>query len=664
MNRLLTILLLLAAAPAGLPAQDPVPLTVGRVHADSVVADEVDAYTIDLDGSWFVLGEADQQTVDVVVTVFDPEGARIASVDGPARGPEVFHFDTETAGRYRIEVRPFEEGAGRYAIVVRRAEPVAARPEARVDQLMAAYDGPGVPGGVVGVIRDGELVFAKAYGLANLTHDVPFATDTRTNIGSTSKQFAAFAIALLAERGELSLDDDVRTHIPELPDFGETVTLRHLLTHTSGYREFLNAFALAGRQLGEGDHIGRHEIIALVQRQPELQNAPGTEWNYNNTAFALLTVVVERVTGQPFPGWMRENVFEPLGMTRTAVRADPLQIVPNSAQGYAPAEEGGWRQAPDLGGAMGAGGIYTTVADLARWLDNFDEAPLGSPAIFRQMTTPYVLADGDTTDYGLGLFVDEYRGLRRVHHGGADVAHRSMLRYFPDLDAGVVALSNNATFNSAAIADDVADAFFEDRMEPEEDPAVAAAFDPEDYDPEAFEELEGRYALEAMPSFVLHFFREGDTLFTQATGQPRVRMTPTSDSTFRLVGVEASVTFHRSESGPAESATLHQNGNHLAHRIEEEGWSPDAAELQSYAGRYFSPELQTFYTVALEDDELVIRHRRFEEDVELTPGQERDEFTGTFPIAELKFLRGDDGEITGLEVSNVRTRGVRFDRQY
>jgi CubicO group peptidase (beta-lactamase class C family) len=216
-------------------------------------------------------------------------------------------------------------------------------------QLFARFDRPGVPGAVVGVVRDGELVFARGYGRASLRHDVPFTTRTPTNIGSTSRQFTAFAIQLRAERGALSLDDDVREHLPELKDFGKTVTVRHLLTHTSGYREFLNLLAMGGRRL-DYDYVDRSELVDIVQRQPELQNAPGAEWNYNNTGYGLLAEIVAKVGGMPFPAWMRENVFEPLGMDDTMVRTEPGTIVPGAAMGYVQGR-GGFQEASDLGGA-------------------------------------------------------------------------------------------------------------------------------------------------------------------------------------------------------------------------------------------------------------------------------------------------------------------------
>ncbi len=643
------------------------PLTVGTAISDALESTDVHRFTLNLPANTFVYAEANQETVDVVVSVFDPANALVGRFDGPGSGPEPFQFEAEAAGDYRIEIAPFEEATGNYTLEVKRAEPVATTPEARVDQLMVGYDNDYTPGGMVAVVQDGELAFAQVYGMANLRYDIPMTTDTRTNIGSTSKQFTAFAIALLEAQGKLSLDDDIRTHIPELPDLGAPVTLRHLLTHTSGYREFLNTIALTGRRLDRGDYIDRQELIDIVQRQPTLQNIPGTEWNYNNTGYGLLAEVVTRVTDQPFPEWMHENVFTPLDMNDTFVRAHALQIIPNSSQGYVAEEGGGFRDATDLGGAMGAGGIYTTLSDLAKWMQNYHTGTLGGKDVIEKMTTRYVLATGDTTGYALGLFIDEMRGLPRYQHGGADVAHRSAFMYFPTLNAGVLTQSNNASFNGN-IANEVAEAFFEEHMEPEdtEEPeatttAEAAAFDPAQYNPEDFDAFAGRYALEEAPNFILTFTREGDELFTQATGQPKFPITPTSDSTFALSVVEASMTFHREADGSVKALTLHQNGDHRANRLEEEAWVPSEEDRAAYTGRYFSEELETFYTIVVQDSNLVLQHRRMD-DITLEP-TDKDKFNGGFPIAEVTFERDDADAIVGFSVANGRTRGVKFEKQ-
>jgi CubicO group peptidase (beta-lactamase class C family) len=465
---------------------------------------------------------------------------------------------------------------------------------------------------------------------------------------------------LQAHRGKLSLDDDIRVHVPELPVLEETVTVRHLLTHTSGLREFLNLLVMSGRRLDHGDWIDRAELVEIVKRQPRLQNAPGAEWNYNNTAFGLAALIVERTSGQDFHVFMRENVFEPLGMTRTLVRPSPAHIVQEMSEGYTPSDDG-FLQIGDLGGAVGAGGIYSSVEDLQRWVENYASPRVGNAEILEEMMTSYVLSDGEETGYGYGLSVDEQRGLRRVHHGGADVAHRSMLAYYPEIAAGVTAQSNHAGFNSG-VAFEIAAAFFGDAMEPEEEPVVAEegeAFDPASYDPEDFDAFVGRYALDASPSLVLTLTREDDTFYTQVTGQSPVEIVPTSDSTFTLTAVDASVVFHRNEGGEVDGLTLNQGGANHATRLEDvPAWEPTSEELAAFAGRYFSEELETFYAVALEDEALVVRHRRLD-DATLTPG-EADQFSGGG--LSFAFERDRNGQVIGFYVANGRTRDVRFSR--
>ena len=206
-----------------------------------------------------------------------------------------------------------------YTIEVTRAEPAATDREDRVDQLMLMYSGENTPGAVVAVLENGAMGFTRAYGAANLDHGIPFTVGTISNIGSVTKQFTAMGILLLQAEGKLSLDDDIREHIPELPDFGTPVTIRNLLNHTGGYREIYNLLRITGYN-GE-DTFDRDIAIQIVQRQPELQAQPNTEFNYNNTGFILLATTIERLTDQTFPEYLKERVFEPLGMMDTRVKA-------------------------------------------------------------------------------------------------------------------------------------------------------------------------------------------------------------------------------------------------------------------------------------------------------------------------------------------------------
>ena len=661
MRRFAYLAVLLSLAATSPAAGQAVQLERGTPVPAALGPDDKHTYEIQFDAEQFVYGFADQQTVDVVVTVYGPDGEPLGNWDGPGRGHEMFQFDTEAAGLHRVEITPFERESGDYVLLIKRVEPLADTPEGRVDQLMVPYDGDDVPGGVVAVFRDGEVAFTEAYGMANLTHGIPFTTETPSNIGSVSKQFTAFAIALLESRGELSLDDEVREHIPELPAFDQPVTLRNLLNHTGGYRELYNTMPIAGWQ-GE-DELAREEAIRIVQRQPALQTPPGSEYNYNNTGYILLATIVERVGGKPFPEWMQENVFGPLGMDHTTIKAEHGQVIPNSAQGYARDDDGNFRETRDLAASYGAGGIYTTVGDLAKWLRNFHDQTVGGPEVMARMVERGVLTSGDTIYYALGLGIGDRRGLRRIFHGGADVAHRAQLMYFPEIDAGVAVLSNNASF-SGAIAGKTADEFFAEHMtdetaedEPEEEPEEGAAVV---VAAEVLDRYVGRYEAEGVP-LILTYTRDGDRFYAQATGQPEIDLIALSDSVFEYDGVEATVTFHAEAEGPVQRATHYQGGQDLPlSRLPP--WAPTADMLEAYAGRYYSAELETFYALVVKDTALVAQHRRVEDDITLTPKSE-DEFTGgVYFIREVEFVRSDDGAVTGFLLSNGRTRGVMFER--
>jgi CubicO group peptidase (beta-lactamase class C family) len=326
----------------------------------------------------------------------------------------------------------------------------------RVDSLFSAF-GPGTPGVSVAVIRDGEIVLERGYGSAKLEHGVRITPATIFHVASVTKQFTTFAITLLAGRGALSLDDDVRTHIPELPDFGQGLTLRQLIHHTSGIRDQWELLAMAGWRLD--DVITKDHVLALATRQRELNFEPGTEYLYSNMGYTLLAEVVERVGGLPFPEWMRENVFEPLGMTSTHMHDDHERVVPGRAYSYRGGIEEGWQNAVLSYANAGATSLFTTAGDLARWLRNFETAELGGADAVAQMRERGVLAGGDTIPYAFAIVRGEHRGRTTWSHGGADAGFRSMVLHFPAERLGVVVLSNAAAFNPGAAAAAVADIF-------------------------------------------------------------------------------------------------------------------------------------------------------------------------------------------------------------
>lgn len=519
-------------------------------------------------------------------------------------------------------------------------------------ELLAPMDGER-PGTVVGLVRDGELVAAHAVGLADLSFNVPFAQDTPTNIGSTGKQFTGYALALLHERGQLSLDDDIRDYFPELPDFGETVTLHHLATHTSGYREFLNALGLAGVRIEKGDWIEPEEAIALIARQPELQNSPGAEWNYNNTGFVLLAKVIEEVTKTPFTDWLAQEVFQILNMNSTRVRPDPTFVITGAARGYSKDGED-WREARDLGGAAGAGAVYTTLADMARWMVELGGFAHGGSTVGQMLTEPF-----EGTTYGLGLIIEDWRGQRRWQHGGGDLGHLSAFYYYPDLGAGVMVFANHHELPPGLVTE-LTELLIGDSLDPAPERAdTVPAEEDAPFEDAFFDAYEGRYELEIIPGFVLRFFRDGERYMTQATGQPAIEIRPVAADTFEIVGVDARVRFETGERGAVEALTLFQNGEHRAVRLPDEDSAPQP-ELAEFAGRYFSAELETFYLIELVDEGLVLRHRRF--GPLALHHAENDSFRGGFPVYTVDFLRDDDGRVTGLKAGNMRTRDIHFVR--
>src|SRR5690606_17154623 len=301
---------------------------------------------------------------------------------------------------------------------------------ARVDSLFAEWDRPGSPGCALGVVRDGRLDYARGYGYANLDHDVPITPSTVFYIASVSKQFTAASIVLLAQQGRLSPDDDVRAYIPELPDYGATITIRHLIHHTSGLRDYLTLMLLAGMRL-EDVHTDA-EVLDLVTRQAALNFTPGERYLYSNTGYLLMAEIVRRVSGKSLREFADEHIFRPLGMANTHFHDDRTMVVRNRALAYARNEDGSFRL--DVWSnfdKVGSGGLLASVEDLALWDLNAEHQKVGGAALREQMLGRGVLNDGDTLDYAFGLIIGEYRGLRTVGHSGGSMGFRAHHLRFP-----------------------------------------------------------------------------------------------------------------------------------------------------------------------------------------------------------------------------------------
>jgi CubicO group peptidase (beta-lactamase class C family) len=325
----------------------------------------------------------------------------------------------------------------------------------QVDAVFARFARSDGPGCAVGVFQNGAIAYSKGYGLANLEYGVPITPNTPFISGSVAKQFTAAAIALLVEQGRLSLDDDVRKYIPELPDYGARITVDQLVHHTSGLRDFWALVQVAGMRYDDGYTVG--DVIRLASRQKHLNFPPGTAYDYSNTGYIALGRIVERVTGKSLREFAAEQIFGPLGMTISHYHDDHTMLVPGRASAYSPMPDGGWRINVWNNDIVGQGGVITNIVDLQKWDENFYTGKVGGRGFLARQLQQGKLANGTTLSYAFGLTVAEYRGLPLVEHSGSSGGYRTIITRFPSMHTSVVALCNESDANTTMLSHQVAD---------------------------------------------------------------------------------------------------------------------------------------------------------------------------------------------------------------
>jgi CubicO group peptidase (beta-lactamase class C family) len=361
---------------------------------------------------------------------------------------------------------PLACGTGSNGII----DPQDARAK-NVDELFSPWDTTETPGAVVAVIRDGTIIYQQAYGMADLERDVPLSPQSLLDIASTSKQFVAMSMLLLEEQGKVSLDDDIRSYLPEFPDYGRTVTLRHLIHHTSGIRDYMDLMYLAGMK--HENSYPPLEIIALVARQERLNFEPGDEFHYSNSGYLLLAEIIERVSGQSLGEFTKQHIFKPLNMNVSHFYDDFMRVVKNRALSYSRKETGGYASIQYIFDVVGDTGLLTNIEDLFLWDQNFYGNKLGEgrPELLEHLLTPGRLNSGETLDYAFGLEVETHRGLGVVKHSGSAAGYRSQMLRFPDQSFTVIVLSNLAEFSPTKLAEQVADLYLADEYTAGPEPA-------------------------------------------------------------------------------------------------------------------------------------------------------------------------------------------------
>lgn len=524
----------------------------------------------------------------------------------------------------------------------------------RVDAVFAAWDKPDSPGVALAVVREGQVVYSRGYGSAHLEYDVPITPRTVFHAASVSKQFTAFAIQLLAQERKLSLDDDVRKHVPELRIASAPITLRHLLHHTSGLRDQWSLLMLAGLRLE--DTITERDILGLLWQQRELNFAPGEEELYSNSGYTLLGLVVQRVSGQSLAAFTQERIFGPLGMKNTHFHEHYGSLVKGRAYSYQRQPEGGWRYLALSYSNVGATSLFTTVEDLALWDRNFQDMRVGGPAVMAAMHAQGRLNNGRQIAYASGLGIGRYRSLPVVEHSGSDAAYRAYMLRFPEQKTAVLLLGNASDVDGGQLARRVADLYLEGT--PGLAAAVATAFPPE-IERTAQDLAPFLGPFEMLPGFVLNFSAEGSRLFVQATSQPRFAMFASAPERFFTKAFEASVQFGAvAADGKVARATWYQGGRERPLRRIERS-QPGEQELRACTGQYYSAELRTLYHLTLRDGKLRLQHPRGEAELEPVSGND---FAAGFPIGTVRLQRSAAKGCEGLSVTSGRVRNLRFVR--
>nr|WP_269748054.1 serine hydrolase domain-containing protein [Altererythrobacter lutimaris] len=542
------------------------------------------------------------------------------------------------------------------AAIVALSPARAATPDwAAVDALVAPYEGSDRPGISVAVMIDGEVVYERYAGMADLSHEVPISSHTRFNIASITKQFTAFAIMLLADEGKLALDQDVRDFIPELHERATPVTIRHMLDHTSGLREVNSLLLLTGAN--EATPVTQARSLDLILRQRGENFPAGQRREYSNTGYILLAEIVERVSGQPFPDFMQERVFKPLGMDRTFVNSDSERITAGLASSYQPRGDG-FARSNLLNSDYGASGIISSPRDMLLWANALETGMIGNAAVRNAFDARSTLADGSNAIGANGQEYRKFRGVDTWSHGGTSGGYRSFLLRIPDEKMAIAVMGNRSDFLKAAFAFDVAGALLADRLEPE--PSTEFA-------PETHEELDryvGDYRLFAGIEFSVR--REGDNLTValfgtdggfvmEQVGRGEFMFDPARDLRF---------VFRDFENGRASQMrwTVSADGYIPAPRVDMVPVPSGPIDTAGIAGVYYSDTLQHAIEIQVKENALWVRTGdalyaqldRYQPDTFRPIGQS--------PIQRLEFTRADGGAVAGVLVSTSLADNIEYRR--
>lgn len=495
------------------------------------------------------------------------------------------------------------------------ANPPAANAQAdAVAKIFADYDKADAPGCAVGVARDGEIIHTAAFGVADIEAKKPLTAQSVFNIASTSKQFTAFSILLLADRKQLKLDDPIVKYLPELAKSAKDVTISDLIHHMGGLRDYMTLLMLQGYDYTEP--TTKEQTLEALARQQAPNSPPGVEFDYSNTGYFLLSNIIERVSGKSMKEFAAENIFKPLQMNDTSIVDHYPANIPALVRAYSPAEQGfnvdesTWEQTGD-------GQVHTTVSDLLRWSENYATGAVGGQALVQQMLETGVLKSGKRLDYAFGQGVGEYRGLPMHRHAGGWGGYRTELMRFPEQHLAVTVLCNRGDANPTKLAEEVADVYLPAAalQQPATQPAVIPSAPANSV--ELAKVALGNYR-NAQTGRYIRLTRTGDQASVHFMGRdlPLQEVAPRVYSVGQLDGMWVAF-------GGGDPATLTLLSEDMPGEYTfTPDWTP--AKLEAFAGTYDSPEAAAKLTLAVKDG--VLTAQAGSESVALQPAGAEGEF--------------------------------------
>ncbi len=621
---------------------------------------QIDTFFAKLEKDRFIFASLFQMGIDVLVKVTDPQNNIIQEIDDIKSGPEFISFTTKQAGIYRILVQPFNPMAatGKYSIVLEKNIITNNSKEELVDQLFAEFDNDYRPGAAVAIVQDGKIIYKNGSGISDFDNKTPIKPSTRLNVCSIGKQFTAFAIALLEQKGKISINDDIRKYLPELHDFGGKITIQNLLNHSSGLRDITDILEISGKK--NTGSLSKEDIMNLIYRQKELNFKPGSEYLYCNTGYLLLAEIIERITNKPFIEWMTENIFKPLGMNDTYFYHDPDNFINDFAWSYTLDNDRNYKKEQLFKTwYVGAGNVFSTVEDMCKWLINFDYPKVGNSRLISRLEKIKMSMNKDSSEfYTFGRVQGNYKGLKYYWHGGGGYGYTAQIVHFPKYKFGAIVLSNFIYGGVHRRARQIADIFLNDHFT-KTDPAYSDYRNP--YKPvkvsnKILLDIEGRYLDDS--GITTNIIREWNGLFIQTSGFDKAELYALSDSVFFIKEADVIISFLRDTSSRVIKMKSNNKGEeHVSKKVEN---IPEKSEyFKTYEGKYYSEELDTYYTIYQSGNTLVALHN-INGEITLKYIKNNLYKGNRWYFSSVEFDTSSNMEINGFRITNERVRNIRF----